>query len=233
MERREVFLPEVEIMNSNYVPRCNVTMLCGMWVLLSHALFAHPFHTSSAEMEFNAKSGRYEVALKVLTVDLEKALAKHASANKRLAAEETKLFAHLRNRARVDLDKTPGIDKLITSYLKSNFFLSCAESHENRVANNTAEEKLSGLKSDKQVDATLSVGKEECVWVGKESERSYTWLYFELSRPVSCEDLSLTNRLLFELNSGQINVCVLRQDDARHALKSDSQQPTIALPSVK
>ncbi len=61
---------------------------------------AHPFHVSIAEADFNAKTGKLEVALRVHPADLERALEDRVG------------------RA-VDLDKTPDVDRLITAYLRA------------------------------------------------------------------------------------------------------------------
>lgn len=44
-----------------------VTLFLG----LSGNVWAHPFHTSTAEMEYNAGTGRFEVALKIAASDFE------------------------------------------------------------------------------------------------------------------------------------------------------------------
>lgn len=48
------------------------TLLCGFafWVLATSA-HAHPFHTTTAEMEFNSTTGRFEVSLKIHATDIE------------------------------------------------------------------------------------------------------------------------------------------------------------------
>jgi hypothetical protein len=63
---------------------------------------AHPFHASIAEAEFNVKTGKLEVALRLHPVDLEAALRDiHGKA--------------------VDLDNTKNIDDLILNYLNTHF----------------------------------------------------------------------------------------------------------------
>lgn len=62
----------------------------------------HPFHVSIAEIEFNPKSGKLEIALRVWPEDLEKAL-------NRAAGKESE----------INLDSTPDLDQKIADYLKS------------------------------------------------------------------------------------------------------------------
>ncbi len=48
---------------------CHLCFL--IWVMLINLSSAHPFHTTTAEMEFNSVTGRFEVALKIPAVDFE------------------------------------------------------------------------------------------------------------------------------------------------------------------
>lgn len=66
--------------------------------------FAHPFHTSIAETEWNAETKRLEIALRVSPEDLETALSKQ-SENK------------------VRLEDSAGVDDLIVAYLNEHFML--------------------------------------------------------------------------------------------------------------
>lgn len=66
--------------------------------------FAHPFHTSIAETEWNAETKRLEVALRVSPEDLESALSKQS--------EE-----------KVRLEDSEGVDELIVDYLHEHFIL--------------------------------------------------------------------------------------------------------------
>ena len=73
-------------------------------LLLGGIASAHPCHASIAEAEWNAKTGRLEIAMQVNPVDLEQAL-------RRLAERP------------IDLDKSKGIDRLIQKYLARSFFV--------------------------------------------------------------------------------------------------------------
>ncbi len=66
---------------------------------------AHPFHVSIAEMEWNERSSRLEVAVKVLPEDLERALRR-------------------KTRRHVVLERTADIDRLIHRYLSEAFVVT-------------------------------------------------------------------------------------------------------------
>ena len=78
-----------------------LTLSCLLSVGRSAA--AHPGHSSIAEAEWNAKTGRLEIALQVNPIDLERALG-------RLADRP------------IDLDKSAGVDRLLQKYLARSFF---------------------------------------------------------------------------------------------------------------
>jgi len=73
-------------------------------LLLGGIVAAHPRHSSIAEAEWNAKTGRLEIAMQLNPVDLEQAL-------RRLADRP------------IDLDKSAGIERLIEKYLSRVFFV--------------------------------------------------------------------------------------------------------------
>ena len=62
-------------------------LLCGaMYVLTTAPLFAHPSHSSITEIEWNAASGRFEVAMRLCIADLEDALSAQANTRIRLTS---------------------------------------------------------------------------------------------------------------------------------------------------
>jgi len=77
-------------------------------LLLSGQVLAHPRHVSIAEAEWNAKTQRLEIALKVNPLDLEQALRRAS------------------NRP-IDLDKSAGIDQLMQDYLARSFVVQEAD----------------------------------------------------------------------------------------------------------
>lgn len=76
-------------------------MLC---IFIPIFTFAHRYHFTISEAEWNAKSNRLEVALRVDSFELEDTLSK--------------LTNH-----KIDLDKTKNVDKYIMAYLKKRFIV--------------------------------------------------------------------------------------------------------------
>ena len=81
-----------------------VLLTLSCLLLLGGISLAHPRHASIAEAEWNAKTGRLEIAMQVNPVDLEQAL-------RRLAERP------------IDLDKSKGIDRLMQKYVARSFFV--------------------------------------------------------------------------------------------------------------
>ncbi len=80
-------------------------IFCG--AMAASPAFAHPFHLCSGEMEFNTKTGRWEVAIKLHPSDLETAIRKKAG-------------------KKVDVTIKEGSPELL-DYLTKHFALSIAE----------------------------------------------------------------------------------------------------------
>ncbi len=168
----------------------------------------HPFHVSTAEVEFNAKTKRLEVGLKCQTTDLERAL--------RIMAGK-----------KIDIENDPKIDELLTRYVTENFYLALApsisKSDPSKPISNKA---LSNNElSSNAITDVPAAPKESIKLVGKEFETKWIWVYFELQPPAGEEPLVLVNCVLFEVNTGQINTCLIREDGKRHALKSTANKP--------
>lgn len=90
------------------------TALTGILVgaMAASPAFAHPFHLCSGEMEFNTKTGRWEVAIKLHPSDLETAIRKKA-------------------KKKVDVTIKEGSPELL-EYLTKHFALSIAEPAEKK-----------------------------------------------------------------------------------------------------
>lgn len=142
-------------------------------VLLVLALFAfhfslfttsaHRYHTSLTRMDYNEKEKLIEISIQLFTHDLVPAL-EQKNGGKRL-----------------DLEKTPGVDKLILAYLNENFVFK----------NKNGE-------------------PQPLRWVGKEMEVDAVWVYVEISSPESLSGANLQNTILFESFSEQVNLVVAR-----------------------
>ncbi|MGI8669725.1 MAG: DUF6702 family protein, partial [Aridibacter sp.] len=90
---------------------------------------------------------------------------------------------------RVDLVKTPDVDKLILSYLSENFI----------------------LKDDKGEERKIK-------WVGKEVDVDTAWIYVEFSSDKSPENFTLQNTLFFESFPEQTNLVIARFDEKKFDL---------------
>ena len=121
---------------------------------------AHTFHTSLTRMDYNAKDKLFEITIQLFVHDLSPVLEK-------------------RMKKRVDLEKTPELDKEILKYLGENFVLQ----------NKNGETK-------------------KLEWVGKEFETDMIVVYVEIPFDESFEGLKLQNTIFFESFPEQTNLVV-------------------------
>lgn len=147
---------------------------------------AHRFHVSLAQADYNPKSGSLEVALRVNAFDLEQALSRAQG-------------------VQVDLDRTPGIDELIESYLSERITLSAPDGR-----------------------------RAAFEWVGKEDFTLELWLYFELrvaarTPPRELKGHTLSNRIFFELHPEQTNSVTYGRGRTRRSLRFTADQRRIEL----
>ncbi len=165
----------------NYQKYLAVLTVCftAMWC---QTALAHPAHVSIAEAELNAETGRLEVALRVHPVDLERAL-------------------QLRNKKRINLDKTNEVDALITAYLSDVFQV-------------------------KRADGTAA----KINWVGKEISLKWGWLYFEVPMKEGLEKARFSNRIFFELLEDQTNMILLKQGKSKTTLQFTHEEVWQSLP---
>jgi hypothetical protein len=220
------------------------TSLQGLAVVLcllgtASWLSAHPFHTSSAEMEWNPLNCRYEIALKMLAADLEEALSRQAARAPQLTPgtglTDTAREPTTATPARVDLERTLGLDKHVEAYLNKTFRLSVEAAATEAATPRENKEKdhlrSVGVAAETGDGATAHTGALH--YVGMELEGASVWLYFELSPPSAQGPHVLTNKLLFEVNSGQINTCILNAGGSKRSLRFTSRLPAVTLPPVK
>lgn len=169
-------------------------------VFSTSLLAAHPFHTSVAELDWNAQSGRWEVSVRIHAGDLELALAKHCG-------------------QACDID-SPRATQQIKQYIESRFQLLT----HTLVERLTVDVDGSSLTTQPKVDAS------EMEWVGQEVEGGWMWLYFELSPPKLDQPLALVSQLLTEINEDQINIVSIRNSTKkRSTLQTSRKQLWIAL----
>ncbi|UCE02024.1 MAG: hypothetical protein JSW67_12280 [Candidatus Latescibacterota bacterium] len=145
---------------------------------LAVPLHAHEYHVSIAEVEWNAESTSLEVALRVKPEDLEEALARR------------------HDMQRINLDRTPGVDSLITLYLQERF------------------------------EAVERSGERaQPAWLGKEVTPRAAWLYFEFPLAQTAAGVTLRNRVFFETAAKQVNTVNLRIGEERATLTFTREAP--------
>jgi len=143
-------------------------LILGIFISLSavnaSAFNFHRYHTSLTRMDYNAKEKVIETSIQLFTHDLVPLLEQ-------------------RTKKKIDLEKTPNIDKLILEYLNENFI----------------------IKDDKGEGKKIK-------WVGKEIDVDTAWIYMEISSDKSPEGFSLQNTLFFESFPEQTNLVIARFD---------------------
>jgi hypothetical protein len=152
------------------------------------AFAPHPYHVSRAEIEFNAQTNKFQVALCVWPEDLEKAVAKLS-------------------KQPVDLDTTEGVEDLIRDYVANQFRIVDANAVvEEAVADDDVKEKAEGTENE-IVSGKFSAEQalpESFRWVGYELELKQAWLYFEIDAG-EAEAWRIESQVFFELNDDQFN----------------------------
>lgn len=175
---------------------CLLAGLC----LVTNSVFAHPFHTTTAEMEFNSNTGRFEVSLKIPATDFEHIVSGGATLMKAKQSEIAGNNATLTQNVKVENEQ------LAATYIEHQFVVNVA-------------------------------GKPcHLEWIGSEDDRASKWLYFELVLPNDSKrsgELTLTNKVLCDRNSGQINTVVVIAKAARVSLKTHEQLTIVSLPRIE
>jgi hypothetical protein len=134
------------------------------------ALNFHRYHTSLTRMDYNAKEKVIETSIQLFMHDLVPLLEQ-------------------RTKKKIDLEKTPNIDKLILDYLNENFI----------------------IKDDKGETRKIK-------WVGKEVDVDTAWVYLEISSDKSPDGFSLQNTIFFESFPEQTNLVIARFDGKKSDL---------------
>jgi hypothetical protein len=173
-------------------------MVCGLSLALclgsTASVVAHQFHTSAAELDWNAENGRWEVALRILASDLELALKLQAG-------------------KKLDLESPEGIE-LIQEYVVGRFQI-LPQSAVEKLASQTAE--ADSRLSKREEAAQMN-------WVGHECEGGWMWLYFELQPPKSEQSLALVSQLLTEINEDQINIVSIRSASKKRVTQQTNRK---------
>lgn len=197
----------------NVVGGFRVVGLLGFWVFLAAPGWAHPFHISTAELEFNPQSGRVEVSLRLHSVDFERALS--------LLAQQ-----------RIQLESDDA-DQWAARYLSRHFFVADLDAmvRAAKREKQASEELGSSLRTDSSASVERSISKSQVHWVGKELDAAWLTLYFELELSAPSPGRhALVNSVLMGSVEQQINTVSLRQAGKRHAMKLTKGKPWSALP---
>jgi len=198
----------------------------------------HPYHVSLAEVNWNTKSHKFEVALCLWPADLEKALARQTGRP-------------------IDLEKEPNIDRLMESYIAKRFTIHSTneqtEKPEKHQAATTIE--LVGTKAAPPSvtknrnllvapptpidiatvtaqDAPKSVSTAQppkMKWFGHEADAKKVWVYFEITAEPGAK-WTAENRVFFELNDDQLNHIQWNGTGKTETLVCDADNTRIVLP---
>jgi len=219
-------------MNGFHLPALALPLL-----LLCHStsLAIHPFHISTAEMERNKETGRFEVALKMQVVDLEQALSKQ-------------------EKRAVNIEKDADAPQLLTRYLETHFFLldkqhlqldaeqpapikpqlSCSKIHYvghelktnwlwiyfelEPLPTQTAKPAAENEEADKkEADKNEAEAKQS---VESESTQETS----ESTDPLQDRSLVLANSVLLDITDGQINTVAIRHLGKKFSLRTTARQ---------
>lgn len=200
------------------LPARLILVLLGIYSTLgpcATAAMSHPFHTSSAEMDWNPQCGCWEVSLRLVASDLELALQR------------------LTPKLRLDsLDmEAAQTSRVIQDYIQSCFFLTDNDNKGSETAFQISTPtvvpgEISAGSS--ALDSGLSGGQSRpslstVNWVGQEIQGTWIWLYFELVPSTSDHRLKLVHQVLADVNVDQLNIVSLRIGQHRHSVQSHSQ----------
>lgn len=132
--------------------------------LFTFSASAHRYHESLTRIDYNETEKLFEITILLFTHDLVPVLEKQTG-------------------KRIDLEKTPDIDKIILEYLGRNFV----------------------LKNKKGEAQKLN-------WVGKQVEIESVYVYVEIPSAETPEGASLQNTIFFETFNEQTNRVSFRFD---------------------
>ena len=194
----------------------------------------HPYHVSLAEVNWNVKSHKFEVALCLWPADLEKALARQTGRP-------------------IDLEKEANIDQLMEAYIGKHFTIHSTDAQTKKPKkeqNTPAKELVSGkttnpitTKTQKTVIAPPTpiniatatakgdppVEAPKMKWFGHEADAKQVWLYFEIAGKPGAK-WTAENRVFFELNDDQLNHIQWNGSGKTETLVCNADNSRIVLP---
>lgn len=197
----------------------------------SNALAAgpHPFHISTAEMEYNAEEQRLEVALKLHSIDLENALSRQAGRRINVEKDDIKALVekYLNQHFQIFAVETASKNAALKNEGAGDEPKQAKASSESNEGNPVppAEWLIKGAEAAKK-DASL---RSKVNFVGQELEDSWLWVYFELKIPpklldkASGKQWGMRNSILMDAIRDQLNTVSIRAGSERHNLKFSRQ----------
>ncbi len=154
----------LNIMKNLRLPYYYFLLLPFAFLLLPSSTSAHRFHTSLTRIDYNSEQKLFEISIQLFAHDFVPILEGKSG-------------------KRIDLEKTPDVDKFILKYLNDNFVLT-----------------------DKKGE------KKNLKWVGKESDVDSIRVYLEATTAENLEGYKLKNTIFFESFPEQTNLVICRYD---------------------
>jgi hypothetical protein len=170
-------------------------------ILFLTTALLHPVHETVAEVEWNASTGRLEVALRLDPLD-EQWLARNVRGQKVRGKKV--------DGKKVDGKKVDGQDDTSTwaiDYLAKHF----------RVAPSASE-----LSAPQKTTAKYH-------WIGRDDKVSHVWWYFEIETATGKRPRWIDQRILLQRNSHHVNRILILGEVPRRALTLTIQRPQATL----
>ncbi len=185
---------------------------CVALLLVSSAIqtsVAHPFHASFAEVEWNAKTGKLEVALQFDPDDLEKAVRLHCG-----------------ERINIDDERSA---PLIAAYVREHFSIgprriSNDAKVKHSVGNPAAHDAAASDSKKRDVAGSSNRRSDRFEMIGKEIDAKFAWVYFEIVAKDGPEGLEIENALL--ANASHPSNTVLVRSGKRTTTMTFTRQTT-------
>ncbi len=197
----------------------------------------HPYHVSLAEVNWNAKSQNFEVALCLWPADLEKALTRQTGRP-------------------IDLEKEANIDRLMEAYIAKRFTIHSTDNQaaphktaDSKQAESTPWQPAASAKPQASAShtptslqnplvapptpitstATNTPTPPKMKWHGHEADAKQVWLYFEITGNPKA-NWTAENRVFFELNDDQLNHVQWNGTGKTETLVCNADSARIVLP---
>lgn len=164
----------------------------GAWLGSARAI-AHPYHICVGQMAWNAQSKVWEVSLRLHPQDLERAMKQWRISGVEKTLTDKELVALQKGCSVEDAE----FEKVVVEFLQGEFFML---SMPKGATAGQVGERLAGK------DFKASASRIE--WVGKETEKGWLWLHFELVPPkleAENSEYWLVHKLLIDIIEKQEN----------------------------